>query len=105
MTTNPQELELLFGPHARTSGKTRKATDERVPHLVAILPRGEASRNFVYSGTLEEVGGEVEVSVLSVLPGGDSEEQFRACAENLSPLEEIAKRRAVNTLRELLDLA
>src|SRR5262245_12326459 len=105
MTTNAQELELLFGPQARTSGKTKKAVAEGVPHLVAILPRGEAIRNFVYSGTLEEVAREVEVSVLSVLPGGDSEAQLRDCTEKLFPLEEIPERRAVNTLRELLDLA
>ena len=105
MTTNAQELGLLFGHRTTTSGRARPAAKERGHHLVAILPRGEAIRNFVYAGTLEEAAREVEVSVLSVLPGGESEDRLRECSENFFPLEEIPERRAVNALRELLDLA
>lgn len=105
MTTNAHELELFFGHRGTTSGRTASAAKERGPHLVAILPRGEAIRNFVYAGTLEEVAREVAVSVLSVLPGGESEDRLRKCSENLFPLEEIPERRTVNALRELLDLA
>ena len=101
MTTNARELELFFGQ--ATHSRTKRGPQERKPHIVAILPRGEAIRNFVYSGTLEEVDREVEVTVLSVLPGGESEDRLRRCGENLFPLEEIPERRAVNTLRELLE--
>lgn len=105
MTTNVQDLELFFGHQGTTNRTVNRSANEFGSHLVAILPRGEAIRNFVYSGALEEVAREVEVSVLSVLPGEEFESQLRGCSENIFPLLEIPERRLVNALRELLDLA
>jgi len=105
MTTEIRELDLFFGLPRTANARTKRATKESGPHLVTILPRGEAIRNFVYSGTLEEVSRDVELSVLSVLPGEEFEDLMRQCSDNIFPLQEIEERRVVNTLRELLDLA
>jgi hypothetical protein len=80
MTTEVRELDLLFGLSRPVNSRTRRAARESGSHLVAILPRGEAIRNFVYSGTLEEVSRKVELSVLSVLPGKEFEDLRRAKA-------------------------
>jgi hypothetical protein len=105
MTTDVRELDLFFGHQRTIDGRARRAAKKTGPHLVTILPRGEAIRNFVYSGTLEEVAREVEVSVLSVLPGEEVEDLLHGCSDNVFPLHEIPERRIVNNLRELLDLA
>jgi hypothetical protein len=105
MTTEVRELDLLFGLSRPVNSRTRRAARESGSHLVAILPRGEAIRNFVYSGTLEEVSRKVELSVLSVLPGKEFEDLLRHSADSVFPLREVGERRMVHALRELLDLS
>ncbi len=105
MTTEVRELDLFFRLPGTLEARTRKTAKESGPHLVTILPRGEAIRNFVYSGTLEEVSREVELSVLSILPGAEFEDLLRRCSDSTYPLREIGERRLVNGLRELLDMA
>ena len=40
-------------------------------HLLALLPRGETLRNFVYSGVLDRVAAHAKVSLLSVRPNDE----------------------------------
>ena len=75
------------------------------PHVVAILPRGEAVRNFVYTGALDEVGEKVDVSVLSVVPNGELWGELEQRYVNVHPLEEKPERWITNILRELLDMS
>ena len=44
------------------------ASGESRPGVVAVLPRGEAIRNFVYSGALDAVARQTDLAVLSVKP-------------------------------------
>jgi hypothetical protein len=73
--------------------------------IVAILPRGEAIRTFVYSGTLDEVRTAARVSLLSVLPSPDVADLLRARADDLIELRDIPERWPVRFTREMLDLA
>jgi hypothetical protein len=75
------------------------------PHVAAILPRGEAIRNFVYTGALDHVARTADVSVLSVIPSPDIERLLRDRFARVQPLESIPERHAVGTAREVLDLA
>src|SRR5436190_6411215 len=75
------------------------------PHLVAILPRGEAIRNFVYTGSLDEVARDAEVTVLSVMPSADVNDLLCARYRHVYPLREIKESRIVGNIRELLDMA
>ena len=75
------------------------------PHLVAILPRGEAIRNFVYTGTLDEVAREAEVTLLSVMPNSEIEDLVRARYRNVFQLRDVEERHIVRSMREVLDMA
>jgi len=48
-------------------------------HIVAILPRGECIRNFVYTDTLDELSKKVNLTVLSVIPN----DEIRAMLESV----------------------
>ncbi|HEX6964843.1 MAG TPA: hypothetical protein VF166_03515 [Gemmatimonadaceae bacterium] len=74
-------------------------------HVVAILPRGEAIRNFVHTGTLDTLDRAGELTVLSVLPSDDVLASLSARYPRVRPLEEIPERYPVRILRELLDMA
>jgi hypothetical protein len=73
--------------------------------ILVILPRGEAIRNFVYSGALERVATDASVTVLSVRPSDAIWNEVRSRLPQLMELTEIPERRAVWTIRELLDMA
>lgn len=105
MTTDIQALESFIERQEPIKARAKRATKRSGAHLVAILPRGEAIRNFIYTGALEEVARQVEVSALSVLPGNDFEDLLRSCSDNLYLLQGIQERRLVGSIRELLDLA
>ena len=57
------------GNPSPAAGRRTPALD--TPHVVAVLPRGEAIRNFIYSGALDEVAAHAKVTVLSVVPDDD----------------------------------
>jgi len=73
--------------------------------IVAVLPRGEAIRNFVQSGALDLVASEADLSVLTVLPEPDSLTRLREKYRTVLVLSETAEQYPVRILRELLDLA
>ena len=74
-------------------------------HIVVILPRGEAIRNFVYTDVLEEVAQDAEISVLSVVPSEDFRIMLSERYRNVFALNEFSERWLVRELRELLDMA
>ena len=75
------------------------------PKIVAILPRGEAIRNFIYTGVLEELSGDAEVSLLSVRPNQQIWDWMQERHERLFPLHEYRDRWVVRFVREELDVA
>ena len=72
--------------------------------IVSILPRGEAIRNFVYSGALDCLAEFVDLDVLSVYPSG-TVRKLLASRYRLNELKEYPERWPVRILRELLDMA
>lgn len=89
-------------PFKRTDKAKRGASN---PHIVTILPRGEAIRNFVYTGALDEIAREAQVTMLSVVPSDDLESELRQHCHQFLPLSEIPERPVVEYLREVLDMA
>lgn len=75
------------------------------PHVVAILPRGEAIRNFVHTGTLDAVRRGADLTVLSVVPDEASFADLASRYGRVLPLESAPERYPVRILRDLLDMA
>lgn len=86
-------------------GVAEKPFNGNRPRIVAILPRGEAIRNFVYTGALDEAAREAEVTLLSVIPNSDLEGLVRARYNKVFPLRDIEEKRIVRSIRETLDMA
>jgi hypothetical protein len=73
--------------------------------LVALLPRGEAIKNFVYTGMLEEIREQMPVRVISVLPSDTIAESMRKRLGEFTPLVDTREHWLVRIQREILDLA
>jgi hypothetical protein len=75
------------------------------PHVVLIIPRGEAARNFIYSGTLPALAERAKVTVLAVL----DDEGFRKVCEphaaSVLPLPVAPEHRLLRALRAFTHLA
>jgi hypothetical protein len=74
-------------------------------HLLALLPRGETLRNFVYSGVLDRVAAHAKVSLLSVRPNDEIWALLQSRYSSIQELTEVPERKLVWQLRELLDMA
>lgn len=93
------------------------ALDERPPNVFdataqverarvfAIVPRGEVIRNFVYSGAFDALAKEVEVCLLSVLPGREVERFLRDRYPEVHELKEQPEPWLVRIQREILEMA
>ena len=75
------------------------------PKIVVLLPRGEAIRNFVYSGALDELEHDAQLSILSVMPNEAFAEMLSARYRNVHPLSEVRERWTPRFLRQFLDTA
>lgn len=91
-------------PDRATQSASARAPRANVGGIVAILPRGEAIRNFVYSGALDAIAAEVPVTLLTVIP----DEEFRQSAleryDSVRELRSAPERWPVRFLRQQLDL-
>ena len=72
------------------------------PHVLLIIPRGEAVRNFLYSDTLPALSEEARVTLLSVIHDETFRERFGRYADRIVPLETYRESRAVGYLRILI---
>src|SRR5262249_30585937 len=79
--------------------------NRRGSHIVTILPRGEAIRNFVYTGVLDEISREAKVTLLSVVPNSDLESKMREHCHEFIGLREVPEHSVVENIREVLDMA
>ena len=77
---------------------------ENSPHIVAVLPRGEAIRNFLYTGALEQLRQQAKVTVVSVLPNQDMRQEMAAVPDNLFELQVAPDPWLVRWLRQELDV-
>lgn len=88
-----------------TGGDGRESRPNRRPHVAAILPRGEAIRNFVYTGSLDEVTAQADLTVLSVIPSRDIYEMLIGRYESVHSLQDLPERWVVRVLRDILNTA
>ena len=103
ITFEQAQVETFRAVKKRIKGDDSPRSDR--PHLVAILPRGEAIRNFVYTGALDEVARDADVTLLSVIPSREVNDLLCARYQRVFPLREIEERRIVGSIRELLNTA
>jgi hypothetical protein len=75
------------------------------PRIVVLLPRGEAIRNFVYTGALDRLSKTAEVAVLSVIPSDELRDVLSGGAFSLLPLRHVGESYVVGAIRDLLDMA
>lgn len=89
----------------RRASDLRDVSLSRRPRVVTILPRGEAIRNFVYTGALDKLGAAADVTLLSVIPSAELHELLSSRCEQTMQLAEIRERWLVGYLRDILDVA
>ena len=81
------------------------ASPPRRPHIVLVVPRGEAVRNFVYSDTLRILREQARVTLLSVVDDEPFRQRWGALADEFVPLQQYNEARAVGWLRTLTENA
>lgn len=84
----------------RQAGKPGKAEN-----IVAIIPRGEVIRNFIYSGALDYVSEKSRLSLLSVSPSESMSEMLKETYGAVHPLEDFSERWIVRLQREIIETA
>jgi hypothetical protein len=75
------------------------------PRIVIILPRGEAIRNFVHTGAIDDVARRADLSLVTVLPNDGYRRSFEQRAHRVLELHSAGTRWIVRIHRELLDMA
>ena len=92
----PKAFEIATSP--------REEADRR-PHVVLVIPRGEAVRNFLDSETLPHLTRSARVTLLSVVDDPSFTERFEPCVERILPLAEYPQHPLVARLRTLTENA
>ncbi len=77
----------------------------RRPHIVVVVPRGEAVRNFIYSDTLRLLSEKARVSLLSVVTNEAILAKARPFVEEIITIEEHAAHPLAAYLRTLVENA
>jgi hypothetical protein len=75
------------------------------PHIVMVIPRGEAVRNFLYSDALRILSENARVTLLSVVNDELFISRFRPFTEAILPLREYPQHWSVSYLRTLTENA
>jgi hypothetical protein len=71
--------------------------------VAVILPRGEAIRNFVYTGALTELAQETKLTLLSIVPNREIYSLLHKQSDEVFPLREYPERWGVGIVREILN--
>ena len=79
-------------------------TEAIKPHIVLIVARGEAVRNFLYSDTLTILSREARVTLLSAIHDEKFIQRFGPLVERIIPLPELKEKWIVKFLREMIDM-
>lgn len=72
------------------------------PHIVIVIPRGEAARNFLYSDTLSVLSDNARVTLISVLHDDQFRGRFSPLVDEIIPLRNQIEHRMVLNIRHLL---
>lgn len=75
------------------------------PHIVLVVARGEAVRNFLYSDTLPILSRNARVTLLSLVDHGEIVEQVRPYVDRILPLHEYREHPLVANLEMLTHYA
>lgn len=94
--------EIMMATKAIQATAYKKAQAGRI---LALIPRGEVIRNFVHSGTFDEVLKNAEVTVMSVKTTLETEDSLRKRFGKIYPLNEYPERWLVRFQREILDIS
>jgi hypothetical protein len=79
-----------------------KISTERI---VAIIPRGEVIRNFIYTGALDEIAENIDVSLISVSPSESMNSMLKENYGDVHQLKEFKERWIVRFQREVIATA
>jgi hypothetical protein len=97
------------GPNPRAAergGAQLRQRSGAKAQVIALLPRGEALRNFVYTGALDEVAAQAELTVMSVIPSDSIRALLQSRYASVIPLEaNHEEHHVIGSLREILDMA
>jgi hypothetical protein len=77
----------------------------RDARIVAIVPRGEVIRNFVYSGAFKYLSQEADLSLLSVSAGAKMDKLLKDTFQNVYPLADADDPWALRMQREIIATA
>lgn len=101
-----QKEKLLNNDNAkdRAARFSSVATDDSL-QVVALIPRGEVIRNFVYTSCLNQVAEQAKLSLLTISPNAEMNRMLRAQFENVRELENLNEQWLVRFEREILDMA
>jgi len=75
------------------------------PRIVVVLPRGEAIRNFMHTGAVDQLADRADVTLLTVLPNEQYRRSFERRVGRVVELRSAPERWVVRIHRELLDMA
>ena len=97
--------ELVEGVDGSLNTEPRPLDRGERGGVVVLIPRGEVIRNFVYSGTLDEVAKQERLWLFSITTDSEIDEELRRKFGPIHPLEEYYERWPVRIQREILDVA
>jgi len=89
----------------RDTADRARVAGERRPRILVVLPRGEALRNFLYSGMLSELRRQADLTLLSVIPSEQVKGLLGSECGSVSELRTIRMRWPVRFLWELVEMA
>lgn len=74
-------------------------------NILAIIPRGEVIRNFIYTRALDEIAEKANLSLLSVSPSPSMNQMLQDVYGDVHRLEDFPERWIVRVQREILETA
>lgn len=92
------------GPIPETAG-TRNGASGTSGRILALIPRGEVIRNFVYSGAFDLLTKEADLEIMSVSPGDAVQNMLRDRFGKVHILESVPEPWLLRIQREILDTA
>lgn len=102
MPTVAEEIDTSNLNHSNALSGEANAFGHR-PHIVLIVPRGEAVRNILYSNTLQVLKQHARLTLISVVDDTDFRARFEPQVENFVALKEFEQTKLVGYLRMLVE--